>query len=764
MQNNNHNRESNSNANFTDRQFYSKPTYTQQHIGGAPSTLNYNTNNYISNQKRILQSNDQYLLPNLRQDPRNDTKLYKMRPDSDRYDPIESYNFNKGLKDDGSNIRRFQRFYLNIDSRNRPLIPSAITDQSYQLKLNPIKFILDSKIITFTIPNNPFKVGDLIQITRVAGPNGTNRTFDESGNPTIDIPKKCNFMKVYFRHGVPLDYIENFIQVDINGIKGDIGSVDTASYLGNVPINVLNTRHSIIIDILNTPNVSIPADCIAELGLAYFEPSPDYFFISIPIVMQDKTPPYILSDYNYFVNVLATNGVPLNLINSVYPITLENLEGYKVITAVDSNNFSIEILQPALSTGMGGGSNIIITSIVSLNRAYQNPNSYIFDLGKTYHNIVTARLIASEFPNSSNSITSNNNKLYWNDIDDGDYIYSISVPPGNYTPSELAPVLQDLFFNVQRINANNQNFTYESTHFIKTTINSNTNQVLFESYKQYCVVQPIINIDPPISPTFSPDNATAEANSVYTLTIYNPGHNMINPGQVILIQGAISTLGIPADAINTLQTVSKIIDANTYEIILPKCSFNLSQTRIDTKGGAAVNIFIPSQFRLRFDQPDTLGSVLGFRNPGSPNSVYAFATTISNSDPYQFELDINAFGNQTAITNNSIDLSGEDYILMKASPLETFTFGNIGPLFAKIQLCDIPGKVLFNSFVQETKYFEDPLNELSTLDIAFYTADGNLYDFNGLNHSFTIELVTVNDIPDGTGISPNTGKNYNIKV
>ena len=122
-------------------------------------------------------------------------------------------------------------------------------------------------------------------------------------------------------------------------------------------------------------------------------------------------------------------------------------------------------------------------------------------------------------------------------------------------------------------------------------------------------------------------------------------------------------------------------------------------------------------------------------------------------------------GEVVDISNNFIKLSGDDYVLMVAEPIQTMT--NIGPnkfIFAKIQLCDSPGKVLFNTHVNTTKLYDNSNHEVSTLEISFYSPDGYLYDFNGLDHSFTLELVTVADLPEGTGISSNTGRNYNMTV
>jgi hypothetical protein len=267
----------------------------------------------------------------------------------------------------------------------------------------------------------------------------------------------------------------------------------------------------------------------------------------------------------------------------------------------------------------------------------------------------------------------------------------------------------------------------------------------------------LIDITPDIALDPNTSDPTVEANTTYTITVFQPNHGMVNPGETVTISGALAYKGIPANTLNSSHVVSSIIDASNYTFELAAGTFNLENTRVDTKGGAAVKIIIPDFFRLRFDQPDTMGTILGFRNVNNISSIFPFATEISNNDPYEFEI-----GYTTYITNNAIQLSGDNYTIMVASPLVTLS--SIGPIkdaFAKIQLSDSPGKVLFNSYVETIKNYEDPVNEVVQLSVAFYTPDGNLYNFYGLDHSYTIELTIVNDIPEGTGINASTGRNYN---
>ena len=156
-----------------------------------------------------------------------------------------------------------------------------------------------------------------------------------------------------------------------------------------------------------------------------------------------------------------------------------------------------------------------------------------------------------------------------------------------------------------------------------------------------------------------------------------------------------------------------------------------------------------------------VGYCLGFRNPGDPSSVFNYASTISNQDPYAYEPAQNSLGQPTMVTNNALQLSGDNYIIMVASPITTYS--SIGPIknaFAKIILCDSPGKILYNTFVPTFQVFDVPIHELYELTVRLM---GHLILVVSII-LYTLEVITISDIPEGTGISSITGKNYNQTI
>jgi hypothetical protein len=793
-------------ASNTHRGLLTQPNYTQRHVGGKFNPVN--NKQYIKNQIDLISDADRKVPPNVRYgnhnkvesnpiqdenyhasqqkvngvglpysrplqknfttesnyDPGRQKKDVYLREDYDRYDDYIGYLYNRGLMQDGSQIRRYRTQYININSKFRQILPSLNTEDAIVLDVNPLNFNVNSDIVFINHPNNNFAVGDLITLERVFGTATILRTYSDDGLPTFFIKGGCNVMKVNFRHGLPKGFSGN-IEVEFRDIKGDRGTIETSSFLGNIPTNVLNGTHQLKLTVLQT---DLLTGClVTDFPAGYLDYSPTSFFVILPISMQNPSgeAPYVLQEYNFKLFFLSVAGVPLNLLNARYPITPNNLQGYHMITQRFDNGYNIVLSTKASLSLVGGGDGVTVARITAVNTGYPNPNSYIIDLGQIYHDIISVRMISSEFPNSNRVIKdfpldAANNKIHWNDMDDGDYLYTIAVPPGNYTPDSLVSTLQQLFLDTQRVNAQILG-PYDSSHYVQVTINQNTDEVIFGIYKQASVVEPFVQIDPDINP--QSQIGQDDPNAIYTVTVQLDNHGLTTVGDQILIQGAINTSGIPASVLNGQQTINSIVNQDQFTIVLPK--FNLLSERSDTKGGVAVSIFIPDRFSLRFDFPDTIGGLLGFRNPGNINSVTPFNHFISNQDEYLNDISTNTLGQEINVTNNAIQLSGDNYVFMQAQPL--FTLDSIGPVpqsFVKILLCDIPGKVLFNTYVNTSRFYEDPLAELDSLEIEFLTPDGFLYDFFGLDHSFMLEIVTVNDIPEGTGISANTGRNYNITV
>lgn len=695
----------------------------------------------------------------------NNANKYQTK-ENKKYDPYEEYLFKSGATDTGDQRRRITSNFVNIDSSLRQTEPSLTIENPIVLGKDPLEFRNDSFEMFIRHPEHNFSVGDAITITNVFSKLSILRTYLSPNSPTFEIPAGFNFMKIFYNHNIPLNYRGDTIIIQLNDIQGDRGGPNLKSFLGSIPINQINTTFEVKLT-LSQQDINGNIQNIINKNPNYFEPDPDYFFVILEENMHNINPPYYLKNYNFKLIFQSLAGIPLNQINATYPLSPENLNGFQTISTVQNDGYTVTLNLSAiinLENGTvlsGGGTNVTIAKVLETNQGYPNPNHYRINLGQIFNNILAVRLISTEIPNTEKAIREfplerQNNMLYWNNIDDGDFLYSLSIPSGNYTPDELTETLENQFVNTPRITSG----TFTPKNIVKVNINVSTNLVTFEPFKEFNVSQPIIAIEPeiPIDP-----NIQIMQNVNYTLTINNPGHGMVVPGEIILIKNAISTNGIPAEILNGYHKVSEIVNNDIYKIVLNK--FNLSDLRKNTRGGVNVYIYIHDMMRLRFDQVGTLGVPLGFRNPGSETSITKFSSLVSNQSPYEFDIPGALSINTNVISNKSLQLCGENYIIMVADPLFTFTsIGEIKQAFAKILLCDSPGKILYNSFVPMTYYYDDPLHEVSNLDIAFYNPDGTLFDFNGINHSFTLEIITVTDIPEGTQIDEFTGRNYNIPV
>ena len=57
------------------------------------------------------------------------------------------------------------------------------------------------------------------------------------------------------------------------------------------------------------------------------------------------------------------------------------------------------------------------------------------------------------------------------------------------------------------------------------------------------------------------------------------------------------------------------------------------------------------------------------------------------------------------------------------------------------------------------KIYYVPIHEVSKLTFKFFSPNGELYDFNGIDHSFTLRITTLENIPEHTNINAETS-NY----
>ncbi len=78
-------------------------------------------------------------------------------------------------------------------------------------------------------------------------------------------------------------------------------------------------------------------------------------------------------------------------------------------------------------------------------------------------------------------------------------------------------------------------------------------------------------------------------------------------------------------------------------------------------------------------------------------------------------------------------------------------------IFAKILLTEKPGDVCYNTFVENPLIFINAKDKIESLDITWVDEQGQLVDFNKVDHSFTLEMVHYVTQLDSNGYSTTLG-------
>jgi len=111
--------------------------------------------------------------------------------------------------------------------------------------------------------------------------------------------------------------------------------------------------------------------------------------------------------------------------------------------------------------------------------------------------------------------------------------------------------------------------------------------------------------------------------------------------------------------------------------------------------------------------------------------------------------------------SKGINLDGENYIYfcINEFPAMTVSSSIDTGIFYKLILNGAPGSTLFNTFVGNAFVPQEGLMaKLEYLTISFRTQENNLFQFNNAEHSFTLEVTEVVDLPDSSGVSSRRGK------
>jgi hypothetical protein len=583
---------------------------------------------------------------------------------------------------------------------------NIITKDQFILDPQEIKLKCNNNLIRLQHHNHSYKPGDMISINNITLPHDKLNIINDDGSTILEIPKGADFMKILFPHGVLKCEQGEYYEIELNGVKGiKNGSSRT---LNGIPIDIINTKHKIMFELEPTNYSHL------ELCDDYFVSSPNYFFIKFNMVAMS-----CLSDDN--INKPYLFELTRHYIAGINIDHLLELSNGAIIKNCDQNGYDIELCSAkplydecCMMEGICV-SKIISTKICGL------LNNYVMNLGKTYNNIYSVRLCSTEFPNMKSRIFINDCCINWINYDEtcSNKIY---IKSGCYKLHELTKYLTEESKN--NPNSMDKNGYVNFLDFSVDTIRDN-NCIAIKSYKY-------LEIDNPFKCCHD------------KITLLHPDHN-IKVGSLIKLVSNNPDLIVGKRRIimNHWYHVTCIFDKDSYSIkpVLSKLK-PIEDTNAVLPKGNSIGILIPQLFCIQYPKCTTFCELLKI-----PNSC-KFSECI-----------------RTKCFNNNFD-----YFYMIIKPFQTFdlSVSNIYSPFAKIQLgsndCCSNNKILYNTFVDIPKVYYDPIKDISSLEISFVDPTGTPLNFGNLNHSFTLEFVTIDDSPTGTLINPNTMKSYGIKV
>lgn len=677
------------------------------------NNINATNNQYKIIKQRGLEKINSTISPSLSENTYPDKQQLYLRKNYNN-DEFQQFKFNNAILPEVQNSSKDTFKYritrVNINSAFRNIIPKNITSNEMVPVNNPFSSIKNENILQIYYKDHGLTENDKIIIDNIYG---TNYTLN-----TLVFTKNSNYLQIYHQnHGMhPFDKskIYSNYQILVSNLFNGINT-----YILNIPLNAINSYQTIYFNTTNTDNYN-----------------QNYYYIKLSISANDNLT--FTGTFNVTYNHI--NGIPISFINANYPINSNYAQGYHIVEKI-INNDTFQITLPFVANDTinnFGGNNILIDKVVDNIDGYPSNNHYIISLNKTFYNVYKIKLISTEFPNTEKIIKDTplhrqNNKLFWQIIGDGDHIYDINITPGNYDIQGLVTEMQNQIQKVELIsynkNANTAKYQYTPTHYVDIAINTNTSIFSIQYFAEIVIENPFIV-------------STESDNNIYILEVYHPNH-LLSIGSQIVIQNSLDVGVVPSYMINTSHYIYEITDKDKYRIKLNKFNPLNASNSSNSSGGLAVQIRYPLISRLLFDKPGSIGKCMGFRNVGDYNSITSWDYTIYNNTPYINDILVDTVGTPipSSSINNYINLNGDNYILI-ANPLfkNTVDTGSINGVFAKLLLAGLPGYILFNQYIQLGDEFKDSIQSLSELEFFFYTPDGTLYDFNGIDHSFTIEV------------------------
>jgi len=662
------------------------------------------------------------------------------------YDPFIEYLFNRNLTSLDNQVIK-QKTYFNIDSNNRNKKNILNVTNYINLQDNSLVFTNNKNFfrIYFNNKKKEYKQEDFI-ILRGFGNytnsyNQFNFIFENKTNIVI-MELEPNFL-------FAIPYYD--VIIEISNVQ------NTNNSFKNISLDLINQKHKLFI-----------INYQGNLRLAF----------EIPITFYSDNNYSDILTSNCTINFYNLGNYPINLLNAFTPLDENYLTPYFIIDEATDNyiqvklNNIISINQNIILEGVWNndnfytGKSVQIGKVINYSAGFYNPNSYSIELDKKISNIYSIKIISSEIPNVNKNINSKassfnnsfninnvnlfnennivNNKFYWQNILD-ENIYSISLPSGSYNYDQLKIIMENTISKIPIINYKKYNL-YEY-NIMEIFFNESNSISSFIFYNLFILPNSFIEL--------RKDNDITV--NRYFIKINHPYNNLFI-GDIVYITNAIDYYTIDAAYINNPNghKVVNVINKDIYEIEI--LNINEIPDVGDTKGGFSIKIKTRGIFRLFFNYEDTFGDILGFSYVGFQDSITNYSSNnfnyvINNKQPYYIDFNkiLTVNKNIPDIINNQIDfnITNNNYIFLLIDGLNINYNPNSIKYAYKFLLTE-KNDTLFNTFVNSPLYFNPPLKVLDKLNITWVNSFGELVDFYNRNHSFTLEITSINNYPVNT--------------
>jgi hypothetical protein len=352
------------------------------------------------------------------------------------------------------------------------------------------------------------------------------------------------------------------------------------------------------------------------------------------------------------------------------------------------------------------------------------------------------------------------------------------INPNNVYLYEITVIINSNSFIVNQIQYGTKYKIIYDGLLINFATNPVTATDVYTWQDQILYTDPILNL----APLYPNNNNTLSVTSITTpilfdqyIRIYQPNHGFTG-GEKIHIFKSQSVRYVSNNSINKKQVVHNIIDPNNYIIVL--CQFEIECQR-EVVCQNRIIVRYPDITRMYFNYTDTLGNILCFDKVGQQNAITRYLSKIKNTDKYAIDYTYITYGPEYETVLKKLDINqynygcctrlfnNYDYFYIISPPngflLDT---GGVSDLdvFSKVHWSSGPDTVCYNKHFDATKVYDRPLSTLSSFRFAFYHPNGELVNFNGMDHSFTLKITELYSMPPDTNISEEINKVVTTRI